>query len=208
MATTIPKAKDGSPFGEDEMVKGKAYAPRLESLANKAGKLTDELAYVRSQMRAEGLDDRKACQFYGLGDVLAGSDYKVPFAAEAMELTLQDAAERGLKTEPTVPNFKLLGTAKELKSAIALAKERTSATGPGDLPPAKAGEMLQLIKAGEKPKPKPKPKGKGDTGKVSAQGRIESDIANSVGSEELDWDALRSIVALCERHIAEMEAKA
>jgi len=204
MATTIPETKDGSPFGEDEMVKVKAYAPRLESLAKKAGKLTDELAFVRSQMRAEGLDDRKACQFYGLGDVLAGSDYKVPFAAEAMELTLRDAAERGLKNEPTVPNFRLLGTAKEMKAAISLAKERTSATGPGDLPPAKAGEMLQLIKAGEKPKPK----GKGDTGKVSAQGRIESDIANSVGSDELDADALRSIVALCERHIAKMETEA
>ena len=184
------------------MLKVKAYAPRLESLAQKAGKLTDELAHVRSQMRAEGLDDRKVCLFYGLGDVLVGSDYKVPFAPEAMELTLRDAAERGLKTEPTVPNFKLLGTAKEMKAAISLAKERTSATGPGDLPAEKASEMLALVKAGEKPKPK----GKGETGKVSAQGRIESDIANSVVSEELDVDALRSIVALCERHIVEMEA--
>lgn len=182
------------------MAKVKTFAPRLKSLAEKAGKLADELAFLRAQMREEGLDDRKVCLFYGLGDVLAGSDYKVPFANQAMELTLQRAAERGLKSVPTVPDFRLLGTAKEMKAAISLAKERTSATGPGDLPADKAGEMLQLIKAGEKPKPK----GKGDTGKVSAQGRIESDIVNSIDANELDVDALRSIVRLCERHIDDL----
>jgi hypothetical protein len=205
MEKTIPETKDSSPFGEDELAKIKPYAPRLKAIAAASEKLTDELAYLRSKMRADGLDDRKVCLFCLISSgVLAASDYKVPFAPEAMELTLQDAIARKLKKEPTVPNFKLLGTAKELKTAIALAKERTSATGPSDLPADKASEMLALVKFGEKPKPK----GKSGAGEVSALGRIESDIANAVGDEKLDLAGLKSIVALCERHITEMEAKA
>lgn len=204
MDKTIRETKDGSPFGEDELAKIKPYAPRLKAIAAASEKLTDELAFLRSKMRADGLDDRKVCLFCMISSgVLAASDYKVPFAPEAMELTLQDAKARKLKKKPTVPNFKLLGTAKELKTAIALAKERTSATGPSDLPADKASEMLALVQAGEKPKPKDK-----SAGEVSALGRIESDIANAVGDEKLDLAGLKSIVALCERHIAEMEAKA
>tara|TARA_R100000700_G_scaffold4040_1_gene7147 strand:- start:55 stop:672 length:618 start_codon:yes stop_codon:yes gene_type:complete len=205
MEKTIHHTTDSSPFGEDELAKIKPYAPRLKEIAKASDKLTDELALLRSKMRADGLDDRKVCLFCKISSgVLAASDYKVPFAPEAMELTLQDAKARKLKKTPTVPNFKFLGTAKELKTAIALAKERTSATGPSDLPADKAGEMLALVKAGEKPKPKDK----SGAGEVSALGRIESDIANAVGDEKLDLAGLKSIVSLCQRHIKKLEDKA
>ena len=161
MATT-PDTKDKSaaPSAAEKPELTAAQVKTLTRIADQGESLTDELALCRSEIRKAGGDDYAAAKWYKIPEgLIAGSNPKVPFAAQAMKLTKAEAKRKGAKA-PTVPNFALLGSSNNFRDALKLAKfkDPSNVKGPKDLTPTKALEMLKLVKAGKlAPKPKTKP---------------------------------------------------
>lgn len=200
MATTKVKAKDTSTATVEEMELKAVMSACPEDLKNeflKQGAAVDRLASQNALTRAKarfehGLDDYALCKAFGCASLLASSNHYVPYALEAAKLTKRGA-----------PNFKLLGTVKQLKGGTTLyCHENGGKDGPGDVADEK--ELPVLLDCLERFKKGEKAPSEGKGASATTLETTRTNIANHGDGESKEkWSvaALEGIIDLAQSHI-------